>query len=235
MVGRVTWAGLLCLVGAAMPVAAQDAAWTLVAKGNLTTSSQIYDSPNSPDPFRRSAFLDVTDFFGYGVELKYQIPETHVAVGISLERVRARLERPLFESSGPYIPIEDGYTAVPIELTGYFIIPASGTTFGVFMGGGLGVYLGQRNYSWAGTPSELVDSKPGFGIHVLAGVSARFAGTFSLIGEMKFRDLQFQSTNRFSASTIDYQGTQVHLPTGSLDSNVHTDGITFQIGLAFSF
>jgi len=235
MVGRVAAGVLMLSVFVAIPATAQELPWAFILKGNLTTSSQIYFNPNAPDPIDRSAFNDVTDFFGFGAELKYQIPETYLAISISADRVRARAEHPLLDPPGPYIPVADGYDATSVELSGYFIIPASGTTFGIFMGGGLGVYFGHRFLSWGGAEAQLVDSKAGFGIHVLTGVSIRFARIFSLIGEMKFRDLQFQSSNRFSAASIDYQGTEVRLPGETLESNVHTDGITFQVGVAFNF
>jgi hypothetical protein len=230
MADRVTAAALLLLALAAVPAAAQDLPWAIVLKGNLTTSSQIY-----PDPVEHASFLDVTDFFGYGVEVKYLIPETHLAVSVSVDRIHARFEQPLFKYQGPYIPVNDGFNTVPVEVTGYFIIPASGNTFGIFMGGGLGIYFGQRVYSWGATDADLVNSTPGIGIHVLAGVSYRVMQHFSLIGEMKFRDLQFKSTNKFAAAVVDYEGTRLRLPAGPIDSNVHTDGITFQIGVAFNF
>jgi hypothetical protein len=230
MAERVTAAVLFTLVLAAAPVVAQDLPWTIVLKGNLTTSSQIY-----PDPIENAPYVDVTDFFGYGAELKYLIPETHLAVSISVDRIHARFEQPLFKYQGPYIPVNDGFDAVPVEVTGYFIIPASGNTFGIFMGGGLGMYFGQRTYSWGTTEADLVNSTPGIGIHVLAGVSYRFVQQFSVIGEMKFRDLQFKATNKFPVAVVDYEGTRLRLPSGPIDSNIHTDGITFQIGVAFNF
>src|SRR5512140_3825448 len=223
------------MAGVVRQAPAQDRPWTIGIIGNLTTSSQIYVDPKSSDPVERSRYVDLTDFFGFGVEVKYDIPDTRVGIGLSVERLHVRQSEPLLVSQSDVIPVEDGYDVVPVELTGYFTIPASGNTVAIFMGGGVGVYYGHRVYSTAGLDAPLVDSRPGFGIHVCTGVSFRFAGAFSVLAEMKFRDLQFESTNRFPVSRTTYQGSEVVLPAGSLDSNVHTDGITFQIGTTFSF
>jgi hypothetical protein len=223
------------LTGVAQVAPAQDRPWTIGIIGNLTTSSQLYVEPKASDPVERSRYVDLTNFFGIGIDLRYDIPDTRIALGLSAERIRVRQSDPLIISETEFIPVEDGYDVVPVELTGYFIIPPSGTIVAIFMGGGVGAYFGQRVYSTAGLAASLLSSRPGFGIHVCTGVAVRFAGAFSVLAEMKFRDLQFSSTNRFPVSRTTFQGSEVILPSGSLDSNVHTDGITFQIGTAFSF
>ena len=137
--------------------------------------------------------------------------------------------------NGTTIPIEDGYTAVPVELTGYFIIPLSGEYFGVFMGGGAGMYFGSRRYVLAGVEAASVQNTPGFAIHVLGGISYRFLNSFRGIFEMKFRDLQFQSVNQFPTRVIRYQDTVINVSTAPFNSRVETDGIIFQIGIALRF
>ena len=214
--------------------AAQQLPWTIIANGTLTTSSQIYLFPDATDPVARSVYTDLTSFFGYGMEIRYHFPDTHVAVGVSADYSRATSQQPLSSSIPVDIPVADGYRALTIEGTGYFLIPFSGSGFGVFMGGGIGGYFGKRTYTLGDTEAPLVGWTPGFGIHVLAGVSVHFTERLSVLGEMKFRDLQFSSTNQFRSSPVIYQGTQIRVDRTPFNSNVHTDGITFQIGLGFS-
>jgi len=214
---------------------ALDHSWTLIAGGSLTTSSQLYYNPNAQDPVLRAQVLDLPGFFGLGAELKYQIPETHIAFGISAEQMRARSTSTLAGYLDQSIPVEDGFTVIPVELTGYFTIPISGDIVTIFMGGGAGLYLGGRSYSLGGTEAALVSRSPGFGIHVLTGVCYRFTDAVSVTGQMKFRDLQFESTNQFSVSRISYQGTEITVSREPFTSSVHTDGITFQLGLGISF
>lgn len=211
---------------------AQEGSISVSLKGNLTTSSRLFTDPNSADPFERSQYLALEDFFGYGIELRYQIPESNIALGLSADYIRAKDQQSMTIVS-TVVPIEDGYRVVPVELTGYFLIPLSGPTFGVYMGGGIGAYFGDRLYRVGDTEAPTTSARHGYGIHVLGGMSYRFNTWFSLDAEMKFRDLQFQTTNRFASSTVTYRG--VIIPVSQLDASVHTDGVIFQLGTVFNF
>jgi len=217
---------------AAPPLRAGDGPLSIILKGNLTTSSLIYVTPDAADPVAQGNTFDLTGTFGYGAEIRYRIPETSLAVGLSTDYIRSRGTSTL---GGTTIPTADGYTAIPIELTGYFIIPLSGEYFGVYMGGGGGVYLGRRTYSLGGVEAASVEDKPGFAIHVLGGISYRFLNSFEGIFEMKFRDLQFQSTDEFTTRVIRYGDTVINVSTQPFNSRVETDGVVFQIGIAYTF
>jgi opacity protein-like surface antigen len=233
-VGRaiVRWSiGWLIGVVLAAQVRAEDHSFSFSVHGNLTTGSQIFPNPNSNDPVQRAQFFPLEDFFGYGIELKYQFPETNLALGLGGEYIRTTKT----QSIGGAVPTEDGYRVIPIEVTAYFLIPVSGPAFGIYMGGGGGVYFGSRIYRIAGVEADAVDQGQGFGIHVLGGVSYRFLERLSMYAEMKFRDLQFSSTNIFNVAQTTYGGIAVPLPQGALKSRVHTDGIVFQLGASVSF
>ena len=197
----------LAIILVALPVLrAQERNVTIVLKGNLTTSSRVFTDPNSPDVVERSQFFSLEDFPGYGIEVRYQLPETNIALGISADYIKTSMGQSVDLSTESSVPVEDGYEVVPVELTGYFLIPVSGHTFGVYMGGGVGGYFGRRVYQYGDVEAPTIEQGHGFGIHVLGGVSYRFAEWFSLIAEMKFRDLQFQTANQFASSEITYQG-----------------------------
>lgn len=227
------------LAGSCAVLPAQERNLTILVKGNLTTRTSLFQNPNSPDPFTRAQALDLTDFFGSGVELKYLIPRSSLGFSISADYLRFKETTRISVSHGPTVPVDDGYVAVPVDVTGFFVIPASGQTVKVFIGGGIGVYFGRRQYAIAGVEAASTDTRPGFGIHVLAGVSYQLSDWFSLVGEMKFRDLQFHSTNSFQVSRIPYGGS--FIPVGQapfespVESSVQTDGIVFQLGVGVSF
>ena len=214
---------------------AEERLFSIGLKGNFTTGSQLFPTPNSTDPFQRSQFFSIEDFFGTSVELKYFFPESNLAIGLSADYIRTTASQSLRISSTQSIPVDDGYRVIPVELTGYFQIPVSGPTFGVYMGGGGGVYFGRRIYRIGGVEAPAIDEGHGFGIHVLGGLSYQFTEWFALNAEMKFRDLQFESTNRFSSSQIIYNGTIIRVSDAPFASRVHTDGIVFQIGTVFRF
>ncbi len=227
--------GLFLCLAAAGSAAAQEQPWMVILKGTVTTSSQLFPNPNSSDPAARAQSYELNAAFGYGAELRYFIPDAHVALGLSAEYLQATLDHPIVTANtGEVIPVSDGYTVVPVEFTGYFLIPFSGPTFGVYMGGGAGIYLGRREYSVGTVASTPGSVSAGAGIHVLAGVSYHPFPRLSFLGEMKFRDLQFNTSNSFPGTHVIYQGVAVPV-TAANEASVHTDGVIFQLGMGFSF
>jgi hypothetical protein len=232
--GAVVYVWVLC-VGMPQASTSQERLFSLSVKTNYTTGSQLFSNPDSPNEVERAQFLPIENFFGYGLELRYQFPETNVALGLSADYISTRKASPLRISPSRSIPAEDGYRVIPIELTAYFLIPVSGPTFGIYMGGGAGAYVGQRIYSMAGVEAPSTEQGHGFGIHVLGGLAYSFTEWFSMSGEMKFRDLQFSSSNAFPVSQILYDRTVINVSRTPFESRVHTDGIVFQLGVTASF
>jgi len=230
---RMIWVLAAALV-AASGAWGQPEGLSLILRGTYTTSSEIFPNPGSPDPVKRSQSFLVEGFPGGGVEVRYRIPGTLLALGASVEYQRATLATDLAVAFRNDIPVRDGYRAIPLEVTGYFIIPFSTRVVQVYMGGGAGLYLGERTYELAGVTAPVVESSPGFGIHVVAGVGYVLTEHVSLIGGMKFRDLQFTSTNAFPSSTITYNGAVINVGTSPFESRIHTDGIVFQLGAAYT-
>jgi len=216
------------------PLFWQERELTLVLRGTFTTEGQIYPNPTTADPFSRSISYFVDDALGAGVELTYRIGGTNLAFSVALDLVYATVEREVPVSGGRGIPVEDGFRAIPIEFTGCFITHVSGRTFRTYMGGGGGTYVGRRIYRLAGTEAPAVSTKSGYGIRAIAGVAHRATEWLSVLGELKFRDLQFESTNQFNVSQILYNGIVINVPARPFESSIHIDGITFQLGIAFT-
>lgn len=230
-VGAVVSVVSLLIAASGSRAFASEGITTVTLRANLTTSSQLYTNPDSPDPIERTAFTLLENQFGGGIEVKYTFPESNLAMSISADYIQAA-------SSGQTpgrVPYEDGYHVIPVELTAYFIIPISGPSVQVFMGGGAGAYVGERTYSLAGVEAVPVDARTGFGIHVLGGASYRISDLVSITGEMKFRDLQFDATNAFTTPRIVYNGRVIEVGTEPFHSTIQTDGIVLHLGVAISF
>lgn len=225
----------LILCGSASLLQAQPKPFLLLLKGNLTSETSLYVDPNSSDPIARAEAITFENSYGVGAELRYQFPESRVALGLGAEYLRVTSSDPIRVSSRTAIPTTDGYSVVPVELTGYFIIPASGRSLKISMGGGVGAYFGRRTYSIAGVQAEVIESKPGMGIHVLGGIAYYVTERLSLSAEMKFRDVKFESINRFGTPRIAYQGSFLTVTSDPFSSRVRTDGIVFQLSAGFSF
>ena len=235
---RVVRSLLLTMVVCSCPFVygtAQERAFSVVLKGTLSTLGHLYPDANATDPIVRSRSTSFTDFFGYGAEVRYRIPGSMLSVGLAADRIVSSQVQDVRVGAGRTVPEEDGYWIIPVEVTGYFHIPITDGAFGVFMGGGAGVYFGERQYAYAGATAPTTVVRPGYGIHVLGGVDYRFTEAFALSVELKFRDAQFTATNAFTTPSVRYGATQVTLPARPLESRIHSDGMVIQLGAAYSF
>ncbi len=212
----------------------QERTFSVVARGSLNTQGRLFPNPNAPDPVTRAQSFSFSDFYGIGGELQYHFPGSNISLGLSSEYIRNSGGRNIVATAQRLVPVEDYYRVIPVEFTGYFRIPVTSGPFSVVMGGGGGVYFGERHYSMAGVEAPTVATRAGYGIHVLGGVGYIFNEWFSVSAEIKFRDAQFQATNAFQVASVRYNGILVNLPNGPFESSIHTDGMVIQVGLGVS-
>ena len=109
MVGRVVVTLFIASAFGSPGARAQDMGFSFGFKASITTASRLFTNPSSPDAFQRSLFFPIEDFFGYGVELRYRIPETNIAVGISSDYIRTTVSQSVRISTSKSIPVQDGY------------------------------------------------------------------------------------------------------------------------------
>lgn len=181
---------VLCLAAGSVSVG-EVKPYSLGVKGNFTFSSRLFTNIGAPDDFTRSQYTSIENIFGYGIDVRRAIDDTRLEVGISVEYLSAR-EKFLSRTA----VVEDGFWAVPVELTGYFVIPFSTEHARLYIGGGVGAYWGGRELTVGDVKRDVLDIQPGIGIHVLTGFQYGLNGWFALRSELKFRDIQFESTVR---------------------------------------
>jgi len=228
-------AAALLLLPAALHGA--DGPFQVVVQGSYTTSSSLFPNPEAPGAVDRAYSVELEGSLGYGAEIRYAIPSTQVTIGLGAEYIVASSSgrRPITPSATRTVPVDDGFEVVPIELTAYLAIPVAGESFGLYMGGGAGAYIGHRTYALAGVEAPSTGNGTGFGIHVLGGMRWRFVPRVTAFGAMKFRDLQFESSNVFTVPAVEYNGLQIPVSQEPFPSRVNTEGIVFQFGVAVSF
>ncbi len=221
--------GLLCVHTSQ----SQDFLYSVSVKGNFTVSSRLFYNVDASDEFLRSQYFALDDVFGVGFDVRRRIEDTWIQIGLSAEYLSKRQS---YFSSLARVPVEDGYWSVPVELSGYFIIPFSSSTVRLYIGGGTGLYLGERRYSYAGERASIVSSKAGLGIHVVTGIEYALAEWFALRSEVKFRDLQFESSHVFTKSSVVYQGRTIQLPDQTpRRSRINADGMLIDAGIVIRF
>jgi hypothetical protein len=214
------------------------AKYSIALNGIFTTTSKLYPTPEAAEEDLRTQNIEFNDLFSLGLEVRRQLGTESVELGVGVEFLRT--SKAGF-ASGPggnpavQLPIEDGYRFVPIELTGYFIVPFSTDKVKFFMGGGVGFYYGDRMYRVINTAAQTVESQMAFGIHVLTGVDYFIDRLFSVRGEVKFRDPQFDVTSKFSNTQVQYEGRTYRLSQQPFVSRINLDGLVVKLGIVFNF
>jgi len=200
--------------------------------GTLTTSSKLFPNRNAVDDFTRGAYSPIDAVFSIGADVRGDIPALGLRVGVSSEYISSSVAGSV-PNSGGTIPIEDGYRAVPVELSGYFRIPVGGESVDFYMGGGGGLYFGARRYVYAGVEPETISNPVNFGIHVLSGVEFLLSGRVGLRTELKFRNVQLETSQRFTRPSTVFNDTTVPLPQETLNSRIQIDGMNIVVGLVY--
>ena len=116
---------IVLMLGGTVVAPAQERHYSVTMFGAFTTSSKLFPHPNDVDEFTRGQFLPLDDIFSIGVEFRREIKAIRVQLGLSAEYI-SKSDLINVPDSLTTIPVKDGFKAVPIELTGYFVIPFSG-------------------------------------------------------------------------------------------------------------
>ncbi len=212
-------------------------------RGSYTTTSKIFFNADAVSEFERNRFFSVDNIFGLGVDVRRDIAY-NLKLGFSIEYISASSpftegedKQTVLDQTGQdlQLQLDDGYQLIPVELSGYFVIPFSGDRVKVYMGGGVGFYLGERKLKGAGITTRTVEKDTGFGIQVMTGVDYFLTPMIGLRGELKFRDPQVESTNRFPDEPVEYRGRSILIDQRPFRSKINIDGITFNLGIVLQF
>jgi hypothetical protein len=146
---------------------------------------------------------------------------------------QVRSEQRVVGSVNPprYVPVDEGYRMIPIELGAHVFLPIGSQSWKLSMGGGIGAYHTERVYSVAGVSSEPVGNRFGYGIHVSINAEYLILPKVFLTAGIKFRDPEVDVRNRFDRSSIIYNNNTVPLPQGEFPSRVNVDGMNLSLGL----
>jgi hypothetical protein len=139
------------------------------------------------------------------------------------------------EDNTYFIPTVDGYSVIPVELTGYFTVPFSSERIKFYIGGGVGLYIGERSYEIGDVEAKPVGMASYPGIHVLSGIDYHIFQRAALRVELKFRDPDIKTKNIFDKNTVKYDGMEFPLPEGNVNGRINVDGIVFMLGIVFNF
>ncbi len=208
--------------------------FSMSLSGSFTSSSKLFANPHARDDVIRGIFSPINSVFGVGADIRGDFPVSGLRLGLGAEYLSRSVSSTVPHASVT-IPVEDGFSAIPVELTGYFTIPIGGDRLDFYMGGGAGVYFGERSYTYAGVTAVTLERNLSSGIHVLTGLEYQVESRVALRTEFKFRTIQLESVQRFPSPSTVYGGVTVPLPQGDIASRIQIDGMQFSLGVAYRF
>jgi len=203
-----------------------------------TTTAKVYLNPNSSDITLRNRYFLLEDIINPSIDIRYRLTEPLI-VGLNVEYMTksdfGSTLRVFINNTTAIINVEEGFNLIPIELSLYYQLPFSTESFKFLMGGGGGYYLGEHIRRFGDAEVESVETKAAFGIHVSLSMEYLLRENIGLKTEMKFRDPQFNLTNKYTKNTVNYQGGTIRLPQEQFNSKINVDGVTFVLGAALYF
>ena len=203
-----------------------------------TTSAKIFLYPNSSDVVLRNTSFPLQDIFNPGLYFKYKLSDD-IIIGLNSEIMTKTAVGPnltVFSGNRTVtINVTDGFKLIPIELSVYYLLPFSLERYKFSMGGGIAYYYGKhiRNFGDAGVISK--ETNIAYGIHVSVSMDYLLTDKIIIHCGMKFRDPQFTVKNTYTKQTVNYNGSILDLAQDSFVSKINVDGVTFDLGLAYSF
>ncbi|MBI3587442.1 MAG: hypothetical protein HY088_09965 [Ignavibacteriales bacterium] len=219
-------------------LSAQITDWSLSigVRGSYTTSSKVFANPDSPSPDVRSQYLDFSNIYGGGIEFRFKNPDDNFFISLSVEYLSKRQgqsQLTALTTPARRVDVTDGFRLIPVELGANIFIPLGSEKVRMAMGGGLGLYYGQRILSVAGTNARQQNKPVSYGIHVESSFDYRIVSWISVRAEMRFRDPEVTTENQFEENTVLVNGVSVRLPQNSFRTKINVNGLSFGLGVVF--
>lgn len=199
---------------------------------SYNTTAKIFLNPNAPNVLDQNVYFEIDGIYSYSAELRYRVNDA-IILGLSAEYMQGS-EKGRNLNSRQFI-VTDGYELYPVELSIFYFLPFSTESFKFYMGGGLGIYYGNRTREFGNIKFDNVDSDIGYGIQVSVGMDYLIFNNFSTRGEIRFRDPDIKVTNKYNDETVIYNGTTYRVTQENITSKLNVDGITFRIGAVYHF
>jgi hypothetical protein len=206
--------------------------------GVYTTTARVYLNPDSPNPVIRNSSFEISDIFDPAIDIRYRIADD-IIIGLGTEYMKATSSgENLTVTSGRLtesIDITDGFLLIPIEFSGYYILPFSTENFKFLMGGGAAYYYGKHIRRFGDEGISTVSRDFAYGIQVSVSMDYLIRDDFTVHTEMKFRDPQFKIKSAYDKQEVNYNGHTISLEQKTFDSKINVNGVTFILGVSFLF
>ncbi len=211
---------------------------SLSVTGNYVSSASIQLYPNSYNIVEKNVFDELKGGYGYGFSLRKKFFRDDLYIGITTEYIKIYDNEltQLLESDTNFVKVRATETVwmIPIEFSLIFNVPSITDELRVYLGGGVGVYFGDRIRKILGMESETKSREALLNIHVLSGIEYFFDKNISALFEVRFRQAQYRVKSSFPTDQAVINGITYDLEK-ELNSKIFIDGLKLSLGVAYYF
>ena len=204
---------------------------------NYITSSSIQLNSSSNNIIEQNTTEDLTGGIGYGISIKKMFGED-IIFGFSTEYIRIEdndLSYRVFNGASTVnLKVKETIWAVPVEISAYYKLPRFAEEFGLYLGGGIGVYFGDRERQILNIKTETKSTEQALNFHIATGAEYRIFRSLSAVFEVTFREGEYGVVSEFPTDRVNVNGTQYEIQQ-EYDSKIFLDGLKLGLGLNYYF
>jgi hypothetical protein len=205
---------------------------------NYVSSATIQLAPYSPDIVERNSTLELSGGYGYSFSAKTKVLRNDLFFGVTVEFIKIQDNDALLllegDSSFARIKISESITSYPVEFTAYFNVPSFQENLNIYLGGGLGIYTGNRIRKLQNFESETISKSFGLSLVVLSGIEYFFEKNFMSFMELRFREGEYDVKSKFPLNFVTVNGVSYSLGK-EMNSKVFLDGLKLSLGIGYRF
>ena len=211
---------------------------SLSIPGNYISSASIQLYPNSNNIIERNSFEELTGGYGYGVSLRKKFFRDDLYIGITTEYIEIEDSEltQLIQSDTNYLRVRatERVWMIPIEMSLIFNVPSITDELKVYLGGGIGVYFGNRVRKILDMETETKSKDALLNIHVLSGLEYFFEDNLAAMFEVRFRQAQYRVESSYPTGEAVIEG-RTYTFEQNFNSKIFIDGLKLSLGIAYYF
>ncbi|HPS65174.1 MAG TPA: hypothetical protein PK447_06340 [Ignavibacteria bacterium] len=205
---------------------------------NYISSASIQLNPFSSDIIERNTIEDVNGGYSYGISIKKRVLFDNFYISLSTEYISIKdnnnYETLSFDTSYINFGVKEELKVIPVETAVIYKLPEFFRNFEIYIGGGIGIYFGDRVRTLYRIQSSTVEKKINLNLNVLMGTEYYLSENVSAFFEMKFREGRYEVKSRYPSNTIVLDGIQYSF-SPDLHSRIFIDGIRLSGGINYYF
>ena len=212
--------------------------YSIIPEVNFVSSASVQLYANSLNIFERNITDELEGGYGYGISVRKKLFRHDISFGISVEFLSIKdnsLTQSFFNDSVSYkARVTEELSVIPLEFTGFFNLPKFSEELNFYLGGGLGIYYGDRKRTVLNVESETVSKEAGYSLVIMSGMEYSISKNISGVFEVKFRQAEYSVRSVYPVSSIVINGNVFELEQ-NLNSKVFVDGLKLSLGLSYNF